>query len=140
MDAGGGKRQHNVSLAHGGVVDNARLVHDAGAIARKVVILFRHQAGVLGGLAADERRAGLHTALGYAADNLSNLFRDVLAAGNVIQEKQRFRPAADDIVDAHRHRINADGVVLVHQNGQFHLGAATVGAGYQHRLGHAGQV
>ena len=45
---------------------------------------------------------------------------------------------ADDVVDAHGHAVDADGVVLVHQLGQAELGAHAVGAGDQHRLLHPG--
>ena len=46
-------------------------------------------AGMLGGLAAYQSAARLHAALGYALDDLGNLLRNVLAAGNVIQKDQR---------------------------------------------------
>ncbi len=52
----------------------------------------------------------------------------------VVEEEQWFGAAYNEIIDAHRHQIDTDGVVLVHLHRQFELGADTVGAGDQHRL------
>ena len=57
----------------------------------------------------------------------------VLAAGDVVQEEQGLCAAADDVVDAHGHAVDAHGVVLVHQEGDLELGAHAVGAADQHR-------
>ena len=62
------------------------------------------------------------------------------AAGDVVEEKERLRPAADDVVDAHGHAVDAHGVVPVHEEGKLQLGAHAVRAGDEHRLGHAGKV
>ena len=95
---------------------------------------------MLSGLTADEGSAGLNTALSHAADDLSDLLGDVLAAGDVVQEEQGLGAAADDIVDAHGNAVDAHGVVLVHQEGQLQLGAHAVGAGDQHGVLDAGQI
>ena len=57
-----------------------------------------------------------------------------MAAGEVIEEKQRFGALHQNVVDAHRDQILADGVVLVHLERQLQLGADAIGAGDQHRL------
>ena len=134
VNAGGGQRQNYVAHSHAGVVDDLLLVHDAHGEAGQVIILHRHHAGMLGSLAADQGSAGLDTAFGHTADDLGDLLGDVLAAGNVVQEEQGLCAAADDVVDAHGHGVDADGVMLVHQDGQLDLGAAAVGAGDQHGL------
>mgnify|MGYP002416089685 CR=1 FL=1 len=138
VDARGGQRQNDITGLHGVVVQDLFFVHNAHGETGQIVLLLRHHARVLGGLAAHQRAIGLHAALGHALDDLCDLFRDVAAAGDVIQEDQRLCTSADDIVDAHGHAVNADGVVLVHEDGQLDLGAAAVGAGNQHRLFHAG--
>jgi hypothetical protein len=56
------------------------------------------------------------------------------AAGEVIEEEQRFGALHQDVIDAHRHQVLADGVVAVPLEGQLELGADAVGAGHQHRL------
>ena len=90
--------------------------------------------------AADEGRPRLDAAVAHALDDVGDPLRHVFAAGDIIEEKQGLGPAADDVVDAHGHAVHAHGVVLVHEKGQLQLGAHPVGAGDQHRLGHAGQV
>ena len=95
---------------------------------------------MLGGLAADQRAAGLNAALGHARNQRRHLFRLVFANGDVIQEKQRLGPAAHDIVDAHGHAVDAHGIMLIHQLGDALLGAYAVGARHQHGLGHTGKI
>ena len=95
---------------------------------------------MLGGFSADESAAGLDAALGNPRHDLGDLLRVILSAGDVIQEEQRLGAAAHHVVDAHGHRVDTDGVVLVQEHGDFQLGANAVGAGNQHRLLHAGQI
>ena len=106
----------------------------------KVILVHGIEARHLGGLAADEGSTGLDTALGHTAHDGGDLLGDVLTAGNVVQEEQGLCAHADDVVDAHSHGVDADGVVLVHEDGQLHLGAAAVGAGDQNGLGHTRHV
>ena len=138
MNAGGSQRDDHVPFRHFRLVQNLLFIHNAHGEARKIVVLRGHQAGVLCGLAADERRAGLDAALRHAAHDLGDFLRHVFAAGDVIQKEQGLCAHADDVVDAHGHGVDADGVVLIHEDGQFDLGAAAVGAGDQHRLLHPG--
>ena len=93
---------------------------------------------MLGGLAANQGRAGLDAALGHAAHDLRNSLRHILAAGDIVQEEQRPCATADHIVDAHGHAVDTDGIVLVKQLGNAQLGAHAVGTGNQHRLLHTG--
>ena len=140
VEAGGGQGQHHVPGADPVRVDDIALVHDAHGKARQVVVLRRHDAGVLGGLAADEGAARLDAALCYAGDNGGHLLRHILADGDVVQKEQGLCPAADDVVDAHGHAVHAHGVVPVQQLGDADFGAHPIGAGHQHRLTYAGQV
>ena len=93
---------------------------------------------MLSGLAANQRSAGLDTALCHAAHDLGDLFGDVLAAGDVVQEEKGLGAAADNVVNAHGNGVDANGVMLVHENGQLDLGAAAVGAGNENGLFHTG--
>ena len=140
MDAGGGQGDEHVAGDHGGVVDDLGLVHHAHGEARQIVVVSGHHARVFGGLAADEGAACLDAALRHAGDDVCYLLRDVLADGNVVQEENGLGAAADDVVDAHGHAVDAHGVVLVQQLGDAQLGAHAVGAGDQHRLFHTGKV
>ena len=100
----------------------------------QIVLVLGIHAGHLGGLAADQAGAGLHATVGHAGDDLLQQGRVVLAAGDVVQEEQRFGALGGDIVDAHGHAVDADGVVLVGHLGHDELGAHAVGAGDQHRF------
>ena len=60
--------------------------------------------------------------------------RRELAGGEIVEEEQRLGALHQDVVDAHRHQVDADGVVAVELERQLQLGADAVGAGNQHRL------
>ena len=122
------------------MVDDFRAVDDADGEARKVVVVGGHGAGVLGGLAADERAAGLHAALRHAGDERRDLLRLVLANGDVVEEEDGLCAAADDVVDAHGDAVDADGVVLVHQLRDALLRAHAVRARDEHGLAHTGKI
>ena len=69
-----------------------------------------HQAGVLRGLAADQRAAGLATA---GRDEPTSSATDSgidPADGDVVEERERLRAAADDVVGAHRDEVDPDRV------------------------------
>ena len=68
-------RDDDVALADGVGPEDAVLLDHADAGAGDVVVVGRHQPGVLGGLAADERAAGRLAALGDAADDLGDPLR-----------------------------------------------------------------
>ena len=57
-----------------------------------------------------------------------------LAAGEVVEEEQRFGALHQNVVHAHRHQVDADGVVPVELERELELGADAIGAGDQHRL------
>ena len=134
MNAARGERDYNIAGGHCFIVNNSVLVDNARAVAREVVFVYRIKSGHLRGLAADERRARLNAALADAADNVRYPLGIVLATGYVIEEEQGLCAAADYIVDAHSHAVDADGVVLVHEKGYLELRADSVGAADEHGL------
>ena len=95
--------------------------------------------GVLGGLAADQRAAGLGAALGDALDDRGDPLGHDPAGGDVVGHEQRLGAADDEVVDDHADQVEADRVVHVHRLGDRDLGADTVGRGRQQRAGVAGQ-
>ena len=137
---GGGQAEDHVAGLDLGLVKDLVLIHHAHGEAGQVILVDGIEAGHLGGLAADEGSAGLDTALGHTGDDARDLLRDVLAAGDVVQEEQGLGTHADDVVDAHGHAVDAHGVVLVHEERQLEFRAHAVGAGDQDGLGDAGQV
>ena len=140
MYAGGGQSNERVAVAHGAAVQYPLLIHEADGKAGEVVFVLGIEAGHFGGLAAYERGSGLDAALRHALDDIRDALRYVLAAGDVVQEKERLCAGADDIVHAHGHAVYAHRVVLVHQEGELELRTHAVGAGDQHRGSDARQV
>ena len=61
-----------------------------------------------------------------------------LAGGVVVQEHQRLGALGQQVVDAHGHQIDADGVVMAALDGDLQLGADAVGGGDDQRIGVAG--
>ena len=103
---------------------------------RKVILILLHKSRMLGCFSADQSCSGLCTAFYHTAYDLCDLFRIILAACNIIQEKQRLCPCAGNIVDAHCHCIDSNGVMLVHNHGKLYLCSASVCSGNKSRLLH----
>ena len=135
-----GQRDHHVARLHLGIVDDLALIDDADGKARKVVIVLRHRAGMLGGLTADERAARLHAAFRDAADDLGDALGHVPAAGDIVEKEKRLCAAADDVVDAHGDAVDADRIVLIEKLGDAELGADAVRARNEHGLLHPRHV
>ena len=96
--------------------------------------------GHLGGFSAYESRSALNASLANTLDYVCNLFGHIFAAGDVVEEKQRLCSAADDVVNAHCHAVNTNGIVLVKQESELELGAYAVGAADKHGLCYAFEV
>ena len=140
MNARGCQGNYHISRLHTGVVKYLLLIHNTYGKACKVVLLNRHHLGMLGSFTADKCGARLNTALGNTADDGSDLFGNILSAGNIIKEKQRLCAYADDIIDAHCNCVNTNGVVLVHKDSHLYLCSATIGARNQNRLFYARKI
>ena len=80
-------------------------------------------------LSAYERSACHLAACCHTFYDLGDLFRIVLAAGNIIQEKQRLSACAGNVVNAHCNGIYSYGVMLVKDKCQLDLCAHAVGSG-----------
>ena len=89
----------------------------------QIVLVFVIHARHFSGFATDQTGTSLYAAVGNASHNLLEQCWIVLAAGDVIQEEQRFRTLSGNIVDTHGHAVDADGVVLVGHLGNDQLGA-----------------
>ena len=57
-----------------------------------------------------------------------------LADGDIVLQKQRLRPAHHQVVHAHGHQVDADGVMLAHSLGDRQFRAHPIRAGGQQRL------
>ena len=123
-------------MAHGDIraVDNLIPFHHPHHKAGQVIIAGLIDAGHLRGLPADQGAAGLAAPVGDAFDNEGGDFRGQLPHGQVVQEEQRGGAVDHDVVGAHGHQVDADGVMAVHQDGDLELGPHPIGGGYQHRV------
>ena len=89
---------------------------------------------MLGRLATDERAAGELAARGDAFHDLRGDAHIEALANVVVEEEKRLGALDDDVIGAHRHQIDADGVVPVEGDRNLQLRADAIGAGHQHRL------
>ncbi len=138
--AGRDSDQH-VAGAHAGRLRNFRALDDPDREAGQVVLARLVESAELRGLAADQAHAGLIASAGDALDDIQRDFLFELAAADVIEKEHWTRRVADDVVDAHRDAVDADGVVTAGLKRNHQLGADAIGARDQHRRAHlAGAV
>ena len=140
MQSGGGNADEGVADLDVGAVDDFLLVRKSHAEAGKVIFLRRVEAGHFSGLAADQGAARLHAALRYAAHDVGDLLRDILADGKVIEEEKGLCAAARDVVRAHGNAVDTHRFMLVHEEGDFQLGTHAVSAGDKGGRLHAGEI
>ena len=57
-----------------------------------------------------------------------------LSGGEIVEEEQRLGALNDDVIDAHRHQVDAHRVVAPGIDGEPQLGADPVGSRHQHRF------
>ena len=134
MNAGGRKSYYSVTGLHLAAVDYSLLAYDTHREAAHIVLVLGHKTRVLGSLAADKRTAGFNTAVRDALYDRCDLCRLVLSAGDIVEEEEGLCTAADNIVHAHSHSVDAYGVVSVKQECQLYLRADSVCAGNEHRI------
>jgi hypothetical protein len=115
-------------------VDGLGFFDDADRKAGQIVFASRVHARHFGGFATDQRAAGQFAALGDAADNRRSSIDIELAAGEVVEEEQRFGAEHENVIDAHGDQILTDRIVAVQVESQAQLGADAIGTGHQHRL------
>ena len=104
--------------------------HDAHAEAGQI---HRVPVAVLGHLAADQGAAGLAAPVGHPGHDRFDDGRQQPADADVVEEEQRIGALHGDVVDAHGHQVDADGVEAPGGLGDLELGAHAVGGRHQHR-------
>jgi hypothetical protein len=127
-------RDHDVTGTHAVGREHRVGLDDAHPGRGEVVVAFGHQAGMLGGLAAQERTTGLDAAVRDAFDQFGDNFGNNLADRDVILQKQRLGAADNEVVDHHGHQVTAQGVVLTHGLRDRDLRADTVGRRREYRF------
>ena len=88
-------------------------------------------------LAADQGTAGAAAAGRQAGHNRLDDIGFETSRSDLVVEHQGLRAERDDVVDAHSHHIDSDGVPAVQRRGDERLGAGTVVRTHQHRFGEA---
>ncbi len=134
MDAAGGQPENDV--AGGDILSGQDLAALGGADgeAGEVVVLAGIHARHFGRLAADQRASRLPAAFGDACHDVAAGAHVELAGGEVVEEEQRLGALDHEVVDAHRDKVDPDGVVLAGRYGDLQLGADAVGAGDEDRV------
>src|SRR5207302_7475788 len=134
MRAARGKPEDHVAGPDRAPVDNAVLFHHAEREAGEIVFVPGERVRMLGRLAADQRTAGQLAARSDTLDDLRRNTHIELFADVVVEEEQRFGPANENVVYAHRNEIDAHRVVPLQFEGELEFGADAVGPRHEHRL------
>ena len=108
------------------------LVGDADAEPRQVELVVRHDAGVLGGLPAQERASRTPASFRHALHDRRHALGHHPPDRQVVQEEQRLGSGADDVVGAHRDQVDADGIQPIGHPRDLELGADAVGGRGEH--------
>ena len=93
-----------------------------------------HDPGVLGHLPAEQGGPDLTAPLGHPPDQLGHPVRVDRPDGEVVEEEEGLGPLADQVVHAHGHQVDADGVEPADRLGHEGLRADAVRARHQDGL------
>ena len=132
--AGGSDTDQHIAHFDFGAIDEFGLFYDSGRIARDVVFTVGIHTRHFCRFASYKGTTGLAASFRYTADNRLDLRRDVMSHCHVVQEDERFGSLRQNIVHAHRHGVNTDGVVFVHRKSDLQFGTNAVGSADQNRF------
>ena len=107
---------------------------ESGKVVLAVVVHARH----LRRLAAHQGAAGLAAAFGDPGDHRARLRHRELAGGEIVEEKQRLGAGNDEVIDAHRDKVDPDRVVQAGVDRDLELGPDPIGGRDQHGVGKTG--
>ena len=134
MHAAGSEAEHHVARLHALAGQDLRLFDNADSKTREVVFAAWIHAGHFGRFAADERATAEFATQRDAADYGGSRIYVELAAGKIVEKKERLGALHQHVVDAHGDEVDPDRVVHLPFESQLELGADAVGAAHQHRL------
>lgn len=135
MKSGGRNADENIAGSHAmAAIHEVFAFGDAHAEAGHIEIAGGVEVRHDGCFAAQERGPSLDAAIANAGDEVFEECRVILAEGNVVEEEQGFSTEAETVIDAHRDEVDTHRVVNAGMNGDFDLGAHTIGAGNEHRV------
>ena len=126
MNSRRGYSDQHVADLNLGTVDQLALLDDSGRVTGDVIFPVLVHAGHLGGLAAHKGAACLTAAFRDSGDYRLDDLRTSLSLGHIVQEHKRLSALSQHIIDAHRHGVDPDSVVLVHGESYLKLGADSI--------------
>ena len=130
-----GRNAHDrIARRNGAAVDNALAFHYADTETSEIVLTGGIHVRHLCCFTSDQRGPGLLASVGDTANDAGGNLDIELAAGEIVEEKQRLGALYEHIVDTHGDQIDANRVMLVQHLGQLQFGADAVGAGDQDRF------
>ena len=134
MHAAGGQAQHHIACLDVLACENFGFFNRPDGKSGQVVFASGVHAGHLGRFAADQSATRQLASFGNAAHHGSGGVHIQFAAGEVVQKEKWLGPLDQHIVDAHRHQVDAHGVVHVPLKRQLELGTHAVCAADQYRF------
>src|SRR5271165_6571041 len=135
MYPGGGQSEHRVAGLETGTRQKRPPLGGPDCETRKIKVTRRVETRHFGRFTADQRAAGLGAPIGYSFDDDR---RDVLVerpGSEVIQEKERLSALDDDIVYAHRNKIDSNRIVYAAFDRDLDLGADAIVGCDENRVG-----
>ncbi len=134
MRPAGGQTQHHIPAFH--IIAQFDLIffHHSHDESNQVVVFFGVYPGHFRGFAADQGAACVPAGRNQSLYNSFNPARVEFTHSDIVLEEKGRRTADKNIIDAVVNDVNADGIVLVQGNGDFHLGAYAVDMRDQHGL------
>ena len=123
---------HRVAGTDAAPVDEAPTLHHPQGEPRQVVLAGRVEVGQLRDLPADEGAPRLAAAGGDAADHGLDGARHHPVDPDVVEEDEGLGAVDEEVVDAHRDQVDADGVVAPGQEGNPELRADAVRRRQEH--------
>ena len=134
MHAGRGNAHEDVADLDFRSVNEFGFFHDSGGVSGNVIFAVGIHARHFCRFSADKGTSGLAASFCDSGYDCLDFLRDVFADCHIVQEEKWFSALCKDVVYAHCHGIDADGVVLVHCKCQFKFGSDAVGSAYEYRL------
>src|SRR4029077_17074043 len=126
-----GRSQPNRGIAghDASAIDNLGSIHYSNSEPCQVILALRIEGWHLGGFPTAQGAAGLTTALGDPLEHGRSLGDGKFSRREIIQEEQRLRPADHNVVHAHGHQIDPDGIVTIREEGDLQFRPDSISAG-----------
>ena len=114
MQTGGGHGDDHVVFPHPIWAKQLVGLHHTHGGGGHIVLPRLHDPGMLRGFPTQEGAAGLNAALGNAGHDVGHMLGHHLADSNIILQEQRLRPTHHQVIHAHGHQVDPDGVMFIH--------------------------